>query len=463
VQPIRESEVDGRRWFVGPGGVDVDRAACGHGHGARLAVIDYDAGRTNGLGLDRLVPVLRPPPDPGALSCHGASLVAWATRSVEPPFAGVAPLASARLYCVPRPGEELVSFPLALVRAVSDGADVVACATYLDGTVSPMLDDALELASRFGRGGRGTAVVLAASREMESVEGSVRPSLSLGLGDPASDPRVVCVGASGRDGGWFLWRDRRGRLRPFSNRGPAVRFMAPGDDVADPFAPGRLKHAESSGATAFAAGTLLLVLGTSPDLSLSELDAFLALGAARPDPAVDLQAGVASASELMPFGRDRDGHNAKHGYGRLSAELACLAARDPLCLALVRMGEVDAARAYGRRRLRDRRLAAAYSEELGRRAARALLSDHRALHALAVVLRHARLGSAQPSCPRAGEDGAAARQLGLALREIERASGRSAGAFGRSMQIATVLATIGAIWERPRRTTPSTAAVASQA
>ncbi len=85
---------------------------------------------------------------------------------------------------------------------------------------------------------------------------------------------MFCVGPSSREGGWFLWRDRRGRLHPFANRGPALRWLAPGDDLPDPFADAdRLTHAESSGAAAVAAGVLLLVLGQNPDLTIDELDA----------------------------------------------------------------------------------------------------------------------------------------------------------------------------------------------
>src|SRR6185295_3517776 len=113
---------------------------------------------------------------------------------------------------------------------------VIACATYIDGLMSPLLDDALEVAVRLGRGGLGTAVIFPTGREMSSPEGSRHSSLSLGLGEPASDPRALCVGPSARDGGWFLWRDHRGKFRPFANRGPSVRWLAPGDDMALPFA-----------------------------------------------------------------------------------------------------------------------------------------------------------------------------------------------------------------------------------
>src|SRR5262249_33308705 len=156
------------------------------------------------------------------------------------------------------------------------GADVIMCASYIEGTTSPMLDDALEFAARLGRRGRGAAVVFPVGRETSSPATSSHASLSLALGDPASDPRVFAIGPSGKEGGWFFWRDRKGRLRPFANRGPAVRWLAPGDDLTFPFLQDeRLFHSESSGASAIAAGVILLVMESNPALRLTEVDAIL--------------------------------------------------------------------------------------------------------------------------------------------------------------------------------------------
>ncbi len=367
-------------WFLrdGEGGVAVDRARSGTGAGRRLAVIDDDALGADQLDLDAEVRIQLPAAP--RHQAHGPLMVAWATRAQR--FTGVAPGASARLYLVPKPGRSVVALPLALARAVLDGADVIVCATYVEGSASPMLDDALELAARLGRRGRGAAVVLPTGRETSSVPGSLHASFSLGLGEPASDPRVFCVAPGARGGGWFLWRDRRGRLRPFANRGPAVRWLSPGDDLAYPFteagAPERLFHAESSGAAAVAAGVLLLVLAANPTLRLPELgavvDATLAevplQPPARPEP-------VADPADLLPAGRDRDGHDARHGHGLLHAGRACLAAADPLAAALAAMGEDAAARAWADLRRSNRRARRAYSRALARWAVRALLADRR--------------------------------------------------------------------------------------
>lgn len=268
--PIPEDPQTLGRWFLRDHGVAVDRARCGVGTGTRLAVIDDDAAEDEKVELDAVVRV--GVHEVSRVTSHGALMVAWATSACG--FHGVAPGASRRLYCIPKPGIDVVSFPLAIATAVFDGADVVLCATYAEGSTSPMLDDALEVARRLGRRGRGAAVVMPTGREASSAAGTVHSSWSLALGDPASDPRVFCVGPSGRSGGWFMWRDRRGRLRPFANRGPAVRWLAPGDDLAYPFAEKeRLFHAESSGASAVAAGVLLLVLSQNPGLTVGELEA----------------------------------------------------------------------------------------------------------------------------------------------------------------------------------------------
>ncbi len=383
-------------WFLrgGAGGLAVDRARAlgATGAGTRLAVIDDDALGADDLALDAEVPVeIESVP---RHQLHGALVAAWAAGARR--FPGVAPRASVRLYVIPKPGTSVIGLPLAVARAALDGADVILCATYVEGSTSPMLDDALELASRLGRRGRGAAVVLPTGREASSVAGSIHASFSLGLGEPASDPRVFTVGPGGRGGGWFFWRDRRGHFRPFANRGPAVRWLSPGDDIAFPFtaagAPERLFHAESSGAAALAAGVLLLVLGVSPSLRLGELAAIVdaTLAPVAPEvPAVQLP--LADPADALPVGRDADGHNARHGLGLISAADACLFAVDPVCAALLRMGERGAARAWSVARQRDPVIAGAYSQQLARWAVRALLADPALDGALRVCLRHLRL------------------------------------------------------------------------
>jgi hypothetical protein len=392
-QPGNEREESSPwRWFVRPEGADVERAICGTGAGTRLAVIDNDGRELHRVNLDAevLVGVESVP----RAQAHAAMLVGWAVGAQKEDgtrFHGVAPDASPRVYCIPKPGEDVWSLPLAILRAVEDGADVIVCATYVEGTTSPLLDDALEVAVRLGRRGRGTAIVVPTGREMSSSEGSTNSSLSLALSDPGSDPRVFCVGPSARDGNWFLWRDRRGMLRPFANRGPAVRWLAPGDDMAYPFsATDRPAHAESSGASAVAGGVLLLLLGQCPELTLPEVETFLQVGAVDVDPARQSEdPALADRRDLEPRAVDRDHHNAKHGYGRVSAKNACLAALDPLAQVLLRIGEPVAAHRYvEERRAWHGDLA---SEALLHWSARAVAKDPGLTHSLAALLRGLRL------------------------------------------------------------------------
>jgi hypothetical protein len=420
-----EPPAEGGRWFLGPRGVNLDRDVCGTGAGTRLAVVDDDTADVESLELDSVVPVgvERMP----AASAHSALMVGWsvgARRADGTRFLGVAPDASPRLYCIPKAGTDHVSLPLAIARAVLDGADVVLCATYVEGATSPMLDDALEVAQHLGRRGRGSIVLLPTGRETSSPADSVHASLTLSLADPASDPRVHCVAPGGTDGGWFLWRDARGRLRPFANRGPAVRWLSPGDDLAYPFSTReRLFHAESSGAAAIAAGVVLLVLGCNPRLRAYELHTLLARTATAPEPVRASDAALADPADVLPPGRDPDGHDAKCGYGRLHAARACMGARDPFALALTAMGEDGAASAWCMRAARH------YSPRLGRWAVAVLLGRPDLEHAARVVLRHARLVAADPSRERGHPPEATARQLALLLREMARA--RKAPAFLR--------------------------------
>jgi hypothetical protein len=394
--------------------VDAEHHLCGTGAGTRLAVIDDDAAQATDLGLDAEIKTFTGAP--ARASQHAALLVGWAVGT--PHFAGVAPDASPRLYVIPKPGQDVVSLPAAILRAVDDGADVIVCATYVDDVSGPLLDDALELAARLGRGGRGTAVLFPTSREVSSPPGSTHASLSLSLGAPASHPRAFCIAPSGSAGGWFVWRDQSGRLRPFANRGPAVRWLAPGDDMADPLAPAgveRLTHAESSGACAVAAGVVLLTLAQNPELYLSEVDELLTRTACPPSEP-EGHAVFADAWDMMPNGRDCDGHDAKHGYGRLSARRACLYAADPLAAMLVQMGETGAAAMFLELRHQDAGFARAYSPKLALWAVRALLADASLRHGLCSLLRHARLVSGGPGRVAAHPPGALIRQVALLIR-----------------------------------------------
>jgi subtilase family protein len=404
------------RWFLGPSGLEVDRARCGTGEGTRLAVVDDAGAAAELVGFEREIGV--GVDEASRTSPHGSLMAGWAVGAAgAPKFPGVAPAASARLYAIPKPGIDVVSLARAIVRAVFDGADVVVCATYVEQTWSPMLDDALEVATRLGRHGRGAAIVFPCGREGSSPADSIHASWSLSLGDPASDPRVFCIGPSGRSEGWFLWRDRRGKLRPFANRGPAVRWLAPGDDLADPLElRDRWCHAESSGAAALAAGVLLLVLAANPKMSLRELDAVVTrtAGAIRASECDDVAAPAADPFDLLPRGLDADGHNAKHGYGRMNARRACLAARDPIAAALFEMGEPDAALAAFDLVSRVH----PYSRRAARWIARRILVDARVSHGLKVVLRHLRLLSADPTRACAHAKGSLVRQIVSLSREL---------------------------------------------
>ena len=408
------------RWFLRGEGANVARNACGTGAGTRLAIIDNDARDLENIDADAEI-MVGVSTIPRAAS-HAALLLGWAVgaRKLDgSKFRGIAPDASPRLYCIPKVSEDVVSLPLAVLRAVDDGADVVVCATYVEGLTSPLLDDALQFATKLGRDGRGTAVVFPTGREMSSPADSIHSSLSLGMADPASDPRVFCVGPSARDGGWFLWRDRRGKLRPFANRGPAVRCLAPGDDMANPFtSDDRPGHAESSGAAAIAAGVLLLAVSSNPELELSELDALLSETSTPMDPARQGGDGeLANRRDLLPLANDPDGHNAKHGYGRVNATDVCLAARDPVALVLIRIGEHDAAVRY-----MDAMVAAGsnapYDPPVARWAARMVLHDARLGHSLAAALRAVRLACSHPERAMSQPPGHLLRQVGLIVRML---------------------------------------------
>ena len=420
---VQDAQTPGR-WFLDASGVAIDRAVCGSGAGTRLAVVDNDAGGTHQLELDAEVGVGIEELPRGSL--HAAMMVGWAVGATRPDgsgfTSGAAPDASVRLYCIPKPGAEVFNLPAAIVRAVADGADVVLCSTYVDGLSSPMLDDALAFARRLGRSGKGSAVVMPTSREMSSAEGSSHASLSLGMSEPASDPRVFCIGPSARDGRWFLWRDKRGKLHPFANRGPALRWLAPGDDMALPLAqPERISHAESSGAASIAAGVVLLVLEANPELTVDDVDRLLTNTATGIDAAGQQSLpDLADPHDLNPIGVDRDGHNAKHGYGRINASLACAAARDPFAASFIGIGEHELGLAIARGGAGGG--SSILSKSLSTWLARELLAGGGLVHAFSAIARAVRLRS---TSSREHAPGSLLRQWLIALREYALPNARS--------------------------------------
>ena len=404
-------------WSHGPQGVCLDRKRFGLGAGTRLAVIDDDAASLSLADVDAEV-LINVQQGPRAQP-HGTLMVGWAVGTKN--FRGVAPLASPRLYCVPKPDADVVSVPHAIIQAAADGADVILCPSYLEGTTSPMLDDALEFASRYGRGGRGCVVVVPTGREAGSAPGATHVSWSLGFGEPASDPRVLCVAPGSRDGGWFLWKERRGGLRPFANRGPAVQFLSPGDDMTSPLSPASMSHAESSGASAMAAGVALLVLEANPSLGADEVASVLRRTAVTPaDITPEQLHRLVDWWDILPIRRDADHHDAKHGYGRLHAQRACLSVSDPVCAALISVGEANAALRWFDLRTSAPAVRDLYSPELSRWMARRCLSDDALMHQVCTLVRHMRLVAGRLDRMQAHGSGSLVRQLALTMRAFGR-------------------------------------------
>jgi hypothetical protein len=162
---------------------------------------------------------------------------------------------------------------------------------------------------------------------------------------------------------------------------------------------------------------MLLVLAQNPDLTIKEVDAILRATAVVPDPRdAEGDPALADPRDILPFGRDPDGHNAKHGYGRLSATNACIAASDPIALTLLRMGETRAARNFHQARRTS--LGAGYSMTLGRWLALRALSDSTIAHAVASLMRALRLWIRHPHRVAEQPPGHLLRQIGLLVRML---------------------------------------------
>jgi hypothetical protein len=241
--------------------------------------------------------------------------------------------AAARPYLAPA---DLAAAIAAAVGAWS--ADVVLIAMSDGAWGTPRyLRDVLREAARHGRGGRGTPIICSVG---DPSRNHVREddSATLGADDLASQPWVHAVAACDGHGRWYRVYPRyacpgpangnAGNGATYNRLGPAVALAALGE-------PRRWNEQiaadDSSQASAVVAGAAARVLQANRDLSAVELRALLALTADVPG-AVDggrgLAAGVFDA-------RDRLGHNFKIGHGVVNAQAACLAAADPVSLALL--------------------------------------------------------------------------------------------------------------------------------
>jgi hypothetical protein len=242
--------------------------------------------------------------------------------------------AAARPYLAPA---DLAAAIAAAVGAWS--ADVVLIAMSDGAWGTPRyLRDVLREAARCGRRGRGAFIVCSVG---DPSRNHVRQddSATLGADDLASQPWVHAVAACDGRGRWYRvypgyacagpanGNGDGGNGATYNRLGPAVALAALGE-------PRRWsKHIaadDSSQASAMVAGAAARVLQENRDLTVAELRALLALTADVPG-AVDDGRGLAAGAFDA---RDRLGHNFKIGHGVVNARAGCLAAADPVCLAL---------------------------------------------------------------------------------------------------------------------------------
>ncbi|CAN93365.1 predicted subtilisin like protease [Sorangium cellulosum So ce56] len=206
----------------------------------------------------------------------------------------------------------------------------------------PHLDAMLVEAARTGRGGRGVVIVCSTGRPDDNQDTMPRyswPSAALGADELGSHPDVLLVGPCDLAGRWLRRYGERLTDEPpdalrlttgISGRmGPAVDIAAPG--VCSVLHERGGLTDESSLASALVAGVAALVLQANPSLTAREVRTVLRQTALIPRDA-DAPYGPEAAG-CSNFGRD--GHNFKVGAGMVNALAATLAARDPVCQALL--------------------------------------------------------------------------------------------------------------------------------
>ena len=171
-----------------------------------------------------------------------------------------------------------LDIPKAIDKAVSQGVGVISMSFVT--TNSDDLDRALDNAAK-------ADVVL--------VAGSGNRPENVLVQYPAKYPRVVAVGATGRNGG----------LSKVSVTGEELAITAPGDDIATTSNTGAYREADgTSNSTAIVAGAAALVRAEFPELSASEVVHRL----------------TATATDKGPPGRDSD-----YGFGELNLVAALTA------------------------------------------------------------------------------------------------------------------------------------------
>lgn len=312
------------------------RALLPPGRAPRVAVVDADFGGWSALGeaVDRATLELSPLGDPLQFP-RAVERPAPMQRAVGHGVAmagvvrAVAPGARLGLFEAPLTQSSYV-YPTDLAAAIARAAgawnaDVVLVALAHGYWGMPAhLRAVLRGATRHGRGGRGAAVVCCSGRldQNRDVHGD---SAALAGDDFTSQPEVIPVSACTLDGRWY-----RVHQYPLSRLGPAIELCAPGELVR---VPGAGTADDSSLAAALVAGAAALALEANPRLSLAELRHVLRATAEAGEvddapPGTGLEAGRLNE-------RDRTGHNFKTGYGKVHILRACLAAADPVALALL--------------------------------------------------------------------------------------------------------------------------------
>jgi len=205
----------------------------------------------------------------------------------------------------------------------------------------PYLRDVLREAARRGRDGRGAPIFCSVGDPSRN-HARQDDSAALAADDLASQPWVQAIAACDRAGRWY--RVYPGYDCPGANAVPGGRLEAPGatyNRLGPAVALAALGEAkrwsariaadDSSQATAVAAAAAARVLDANRALSAAELRALMALTA---DVPADVDGGRGLAADVFDA-RDRLGHSFKIGHGVVNAAAGCLAAADPLCLALL--------------------------------------------------------------------------------------------------------------------------------
>lgn len=225
-----------------------------------------------------------------------------------------------------------IHIAIALLRAAAEGATVILCAMSDPNWGCPaFLDVVLRRLADPRHAAPARLVVWSASMangQAVITDPPQQERWAIAADEIAAHPSVFTVGACDWQGAWYR-RALTSQLHsqhPLSRLAPSVAVVSVGEYLIGK--EGRFVD-DTSGASALVAAVAAWVTAMNPHLQGDELGLLLRLTATQPETVDESHGPLGALFNAI----DRTGFNPKTGNGAVAPLRACLAARDPICLA----------------------------------------------------------------------------------------------------------------------------------